>query len=140
MTIDPRVKALCAEFSVDVIEGTNYPKLGQTRAHNTIRIMIDRMGEGHARMVLMTLAETENNRAMLDECAIWACSDMVRVFRTEIDADASRWLSVWDAMPVPVFQSRSHELRGMVKPRFALGGMIYLYLRQAYGQPELLEI
>lgn len=138
--IDPRVKSLCQEFEIDVIEGTNYPKLGQTRAHNTIRIMIDRFGEEHTRMVLMTLAETTNNRAMLDECAIWAASDMVLVFRAEIDKDASHWLSVWDSMPVPVFQSRAHELRGRVKPRFALGGMIYLYLRQAFGQPELVEI
>lgn len=138
--IDPRVKALCGEFGIDVIESTSYPKLGQTRAHGTIRIMIDRLGEDHARMVLMTLAETANNKALLDEVGLWMASDMVRRFGPEIDQDASLWLTTWDRMPIGFLQSRAHELRGAVKPRFALGGMVYLMLRQVYGQPELVEI
>lgn len=138
--IDPRVKALCDEFSITVIKGTSYPKLGQTRAHGTIRNMIDTLGEEHARMVLMTLAETRNNLALLDEVGLWMASDMVRKFTPEIEKNASLWLDTWDKMPIGFLQSRAHELRGSVKPRFALGGMVYLMLRQVFGQPELLEI
>lgn len=138
--IDPRVKALCDEFSITVIKGTSYPKLGQTRAHGTIRNMIDTLGEEHARMVLMTLAETRNNLCMLDEVGIWAASDLVRRFRNDIDKDPTHWLDLWDKLPVGFLQSRSHELRGYVKPRHALFGMLYLMIRQVYGQPELLEI
>lgn len=138
--IDPRVRSLCEEFGVEVIEGTSYPKLGQTRAHNTIRMMIDRLGEDHARMVMLTLADTRNNKALMDECSLWAASDMVRVFKDEIEKDPEFWLGCWDKMPVGLFQSRAHELRGKIKPRFALGGMLYLMLRQAYGQAEMVEI
>lgn len=137
--IDPRVAALCKEFGVEVIDGTSYPKLGQTRAHGSIRMLIDRFGEGHARMVLMTLAETRNNLGRLDETGIWAASDMVLRFKEEIERDPSLWLETWDRMPVGFLQSRAHELRGSVKPRFALGGMLYVLLRQVYGQPEMLE-
>lgn len=138
--IDPRVKALCEEFGVEVIESTSYPKLGQTRAHGTIRNMIDTLGEAHARMVIMTLAETANNKCLLDEVGLWMASDMVKRFGPEIEKNASLWLDTWDRMPIGFLQSRAHELRGAVKPRFALGGMVYLMLRQVYGQPELVEI
>lgn len=138
--IDPRVTALCEEFGIAVLESTSYPKLGQTRAHGTIRNMIDNLGEDHARMVLMTLAETANNKALLDEVGLWMASDMVKIFRKEIDVDPSVWFETWDKMPIGFLQSRAHELRGAVKPRFALGGMVYLMLRQVFGQPELVEI
>jgi len=138
--IDKRVIALCEEFGIEVIESTSYPKLGQTRAHGTIRNMIDTLGEDHARMVMMTLAETANNKALLDEVGLWMASDMVKRFSSEIDSNASLWLDTWDKMPIGFLQSRAHELRGAVKPRFALGGMVYLMLRQVYGQPELVEI
>lgn len=138
--IDPRVKVLCEEFGIQVIESTSYPKLGQTRAHGTIRNMIDNLGEDHTRLVLMTLAETRNNLALLDEVGLWMASDMVRKFSPEINKNASLWLDTWDRMPIGFLQSRAQELRGSVKPRFALGGMVYLMLRQVFGQPELVEM
>jgi hypothetical protein len=46
--------------------------------------MIDNLGEDHARVVLMTLAETANNNSLLDEVEIWIASDMVKIFRREI--------------------------------------------------------
>lgn len=137
--IDPRVSALCEEVGVQAIEGTAYPRLGQTRAVNTIRRIIDRFGEEHARLVLMTLAETSNNKALLDEVGLWMCSDMVRVFRDEIERDASLWLSTWDALPVGYLQSVSHGLRGWIKQRDALSGMVYRELRKTYGERDLLE-
>ncbi|ASW06286.1 hypothetical protein [Rhizobium sp. 11515TR] len=135
--IDPRVSSLCAEVGIEAIEGTAYPRLGQTRAVNTIRRIIERFGEDHARLVLMTLAETENNRALLDEVCLWTTSDMVRVFSDEIEQDASQWLAYWDSMPVGYLQSVSHGLKGMIKQRDALSGMVYRELRKYYGQQDL---
>lgn len=135
--IDPRVSALCEEVGIEAIEGTAYPRLGQTRAVNTIRRIIERFGEQHARLVLTTLAETQNNRALLDEVCLWTASDMVRVFRAEIERDASQWLSNWDAMPIGYLQSVSHGLKGTIKQRDALCGMVYRELRKYYGQQDL---
>lgn len=135
--IDPRVSALCEEVGLQAIEGTAYPRLGQTRAVATIRRIIERFGEEHARLVLMTLAETENNRALVDEVCLWMASDMVRVFRTEIEHDASAWLARWDSMPVGYLQSVSHGLKGTIKQRDALSGMVYRELRKFYGQQDL---
>lgn len=137
--IDPRVRSLCAEVGIECIEGTAYPRLGQTRAHRTIRRIIDRYGEEHARLVLTTLADTVNNKATVDEVGLWMASDMVRAFRNEIERDASLWLDVWDRMPIGYLQHVSQGLRGTVRQRDALGGMVYEKLRRVYGQPDLLE-
>jgi hypothetical protein len=124
---------------IEAIEGTAYPRLGQTRAINTIRRIIDRYGEEHMRLVLRTLADTSNNKAVVDEIGLWMCSDMVMAFRDEIERDASLWLSVWDKIPVGYLHYVSQGLRGTVKRRDALSGMVYERLRRVYGQPELLE-
>ncbi len=135
--IDPRVKSLCEEVGLEAIEGTAYPRLGQTRAVNTIKALIDNFGEEHTRLVLMTLAETENNKALVDRECLWMASDMVMKFKEEIERDASFWLETWDLMPLGYLQSVSHELRGLVKQRDALAGLVYRELRKRYGQLEM---
>lgn len=137
--IDPRVIALCAEVGIECVEGTAYPRLGQTRAHRTIRRLINKYGEQHARLVLQTLAETTNNKACVDEHCLWATSDLVRKFRKEIEQEATLWLDIWDRLPVGFLQSRTLEMRGWVRQRDALAAMIYERLRRVYGQPDLLE-
>jgi hypothetical protein len=62
---------------------------------------------------------------------------MVRVFHAEIERDASAWLSWWDVMPVGYLQSLSHGLKGTIKQRDALSGMVYRELRKYYGQQDL---
>ncbi|ASY62504.1 hypothetical protein SJ05684_c10460 [Sinorhizobium sojae CCBAU 05684] len=138
--IDPRVKALCEEVGIECIESTAYPRIGQTRATNTIRRIIERYGEEHARLVLTTLAETENNKAAVDEVGLWMASDMVRVFHAEIEQDASLWLSLWDRMPIGYLQYLAQGLRGTVKQRDALSGMVYERLRRVYGEPQIGEL
>jgi hypothetical protein len=83
--------------------------------------MIDNLGEDHARMVLMTLAETANNKSLLDEVKIWIASDMLKIFRGAIDADP-----VSGSRPGTrcrsAFCNQSERAARRVKPRFALGG------------------
>ena len=56
---DPRVRAICDEFGVKIIGAHLYPVPGETRAVATIRRIIDRCGEAHARLVLSTLTDRE---------------------------------------------------------------------------------
>ena len=97
--IDPRVQALCDEFSITIVPSNHYPEPGQTRAPETIRLILDRWGMDHARLVMNTLAETANNRACLNEVGFWMTSDMVRFGRRIIAERAGDWLETWDAIP-----------------------------------------
>lgn len=140
--IDPRVQALCDEFSVRIIDKSRYPGPGETRAVATLAKIISRHGVEHARFVMATLAETENNKSSLDGAAFGAASDLVRA-KPEWADDASKWLAAWDATPVGELQALAHEIRGVVSVRGALAGMIYERLWRAYGprstQPDLLD-
>jgi len=92
-------------------------------------------------MVLSTLAETGNNKALLDIVGLWMASDMIRACRGVVEARAGEWLDVWDQMPVGQLQFVCRDLRGIISQRYALGGMVYerLYRRFGPAQMELFD-
>lgn len=140
--IDPRVIALCDEFSVRIVPKSVYPSHGETRAVGALQKIITRHGMGHARLVMTTLAETENNKVALEASAFGAASDLIRA-KPEWVNDTSKWLAVFDATPVGELQALTHEIRGHVSMRGALGGMLYERLWRAFGprsvQPDLYD-
>lgn len=140
--VDHRVKALCDEFEVRIVPKSVYPGPGETRAVGALAKIINRHGMEHARLVMSTLAETENNKAALEAAAFGAASDLIRA-KPEWVEDASKWLAVWDRCPVGELQSLTHELRGFVSMRGALAGLIYERMWRAFGprsiQPDLLD-
>jgi hypothetical protein len=108
---DPRVKSLCSEFSIEIIGCHVYPLPGQTRAVVTIRRIIDRHGEAHARLLLWTLSETEGNGGLLDEVSLWAVSDLVLACPRYVER-TSAWLQAWDRLPLGQFMFITQELSG----------------------------
>lgn len=141
--IDPRVIALCDEFSIEIIGKSTYPQPGQTRAVETLLRILRRHGEAHLRLVLTTLRETANNHALLDEVGLWSASDMVRVFPTVIEDHASEWLSLWDFMPVGQLQAIAQGCTGIVPVRYALDGMLIERIHSTFkdraDEPDLFD-
>jgi hypothetical protein len=140
--VDPRVEALCQEFSIKIVDKSRYPEAGQTRAVGTLSKIISRHGMEHARLVMTTLAETENNKLALEASAFGAASDLIRA-KPEWVEDTETWYRVWDRCPVGELQALAHELRGYVSMRSALAGMVYERMWRAFGprsiQPDLLD-
>ena len=138
-----QVHDLCGEFGIKIIEGTNYPELGETRAIVTLVHIMRHYGEGHLRLVLTTLFETANNKALLDSVGLWMTSDLIRAYSNVVEHRADDWLQTWDAMPVGELQFICQELRGIVRQRHALGGMVHERLYRRFGpnadQPDLFD-
>lgn len=134
--IDPRVASLCAEFGIQIIPGNIYPQPGQTRAPVTIRRIMDRYGEAHARLVMATLAETEGNAGLIDATSLWTVSDLVRACPTWVEERTSEWLEAWDAIPLGPLMFLVQELRGSVHQRHALAGLCYFELRRILDPEE----
>ena len=128
-TVDPRVQALCDEFEIEIIDGRAYPQPGQTRAVATIRRIIDRHGEAHARLVLSTIAETTGHAGLMTEESFWAVSDLVRACHHWVETRTSEWLAAWDEIPMGQFMYVVQELHGVVRQREALAGLCYSWLR-----------
>ena len=138
-----RVSRLCAEFGVRIVDKHRYPGIGETRAVATLDRIIARHGEDHARLVLSTLAETANNKACLDEVALWSVSDLIRASPEIVEARMSDWLDMFDAIPVGELQFICRDLVGITPQRHALSGMIYERVVRRFGprhmQPDLFD-
>ena len=141
--IDKRVYAICEEYGIEIIDGRAYPDVRQTRAVATMDRILRNRGEDHFRMVMSTLAETDNNGACLDEYCFWAVSDLVVAYRGYIEADASKWLSVFDAIPLGQIQFMARDMVGIVPQRSAIAGMVCERIVRAFGplsmQPDLFD-
>jgi len=141
--VPAHITAICQEFGVEIVPGHRYPDIGQTRAIETMNRIWKRYGEDHLRMVMRTLCETANNKALLDETGFWAASDLVRAYADIIEADPEAWFTAWDDTPVGELQFSCHRLRGIVSQRFALAGMVHERLYRRFGpsaaQPDLYD-
>jgi hypothetical protein len=118
---DDRVSQLCEEYGIRIVDGRSYPGIRETRAVTTMDKILRAKGEDHFRMVLSTLAETENNAGYLDKYLWWAVSDLVETFAHIIEAKPTEWLEAFDAAPVGELQYIARPLKHQ---RYALVGML----------------
>lgn len=134
--INPKALAMCAEFGLTIIGKSAYPRPGETRAPKTLERILAKRGEAHLRLLLSTLAETENNQAVLDEALLWAVSDLVIACGEFIERRPSDWLELFDRMPVGDLQWTAQHLSGHVSQRAALAGMLFERFYRVFGDPR----
>lgn len=134
--IEVTVRAICAEYEVEIVPGNVFPMPGQTRAVSTMCQILSRYGEGHFRLVMTTLGETRGNNALIDQTTLWAVSDLIRACPEWVEHRTSEWLQWWDEIPLGPIIATINQLRGVVHQRHALAGAIYWRLC-AYSQERM---
>lgn len=138
--IDPRVAALCEEYRIEVVTTTWYPGVRQTRAVGTLNRIYATRGEDNLRWTLITIGETQNSYAVIDEFLLWAVSDLVKDHLKLIEADTDKWLTVFDRAPIVEMQ---FILKGRKRQRDKLYGMCLERIVAAFGprsvQPDLFQ-
>lgn len=143
MIIPPHIQRLCEEFDIRIIPGHRYPEIGETRAVETMERIMRRYGEDHLRLVLITLAETANNKAAIDKIGLWATSDLLRAWRGFVEEHMSDWLEAWDSFPIGPLQACNSGLVGFSPQRGALVGQVHERLYGLFGpdaaQPNLFD-
>lgn len=137
----PEAEAILAEFGIDIVPANVVPGPKQTRAVATLGRIIRRYGLDHARLVVMTLAETGNNAAHIDETIFWSCSDIIMAFRKNhpdmMENDISRFLAFFDGVPVGRLQLWCVGLDGITNKRAALVGLIWERACRVFGERQL---
>ena len=128
--IDPRVFTICEEYGLRIVDGRSYPGIRETRAVVTLDRILTGKGEEHFRLVLSTVAETENNQGYIDKHLLWAVSDLVEQYRHIIETMPTEWLETFDMAPVGELQVVSKPLKHQ---RFALVGMIAERVVRRFG-------
>lgn len=138
--IDQRVYSLCEEYGITIVDGRAYPGIRETRAVVTMDRILSAKGEDHFRMVLSTVAETENNAAYLDKYLFWAVSDLVDAYGRLIEEEPTKWLEMFDAAPVGELQVVARKL---AHQRYAIVGMLAERVVRTFGpravQPDLFD-
>lgn len=143
----PEALAIFAEYGIQVVPANVMPGNGQTRAIATLDRIRNRHGEAHARFVVMTLSETANNKAFIDETSLWVVSDMIRAaeknFPDLMQNQVTEWFEFFDSIPLGWLQFWALDLDGVISKRHALVGMLYERMRRRFGalavQPDLLD-
>lgn len=135
-SLEARVRAICAEYDVEIVPRNVFPQPGQTRAVVTMCRILSRHGEGHYRLVMTTLSETRGNNALIDEMSLWAVSDLVRACPEWVEQRTSEWLDWWDRIPLGPIMATINQLRGFSHQRHALAGAIY-YRLTAFAQERM---
>ena len=87
-------------------------------------------GVDHFRMVLSTVAETENNQGCIDKHLLWAVSDLVETYGAVVEQAPTEWLECFDAAPEGQLQVVAKGLRHQ---RYALVGMIAERIIRKFG-------
>ncbi len=122
--------AILNEFGIKLIDGRSYPGIRETRAATTLKKIYEAKGEDHYRLVLSTVAETNNNQGYIDKHLLWAVSDLVERYRPLIEERPTEWLECFDAAPVAELQVVAKGLRHQ---RYALVGMIAERIVRRFG-------
>jgi len=143
----PEAEAIFAEHDIQVVPAHVMPAIGQTRAIATLDRIRNRYGDDHARFVVMTLAETANNKAFIDETSLWLVSDMIRAaeknFPDLVQNNVTAWFAFFDSLPLGWLQYWALDLDSVISKRHALGGMVYERMKRTFGamakQPDLLD-
>lgn len=143
----PEAEAIFAEHGIEVVPAHVMPAIGQTRAIATLNRIRNRYGDDHARFVVMTLTETANNKAFIDETSLWLVSDMMRAaaknFPDLMNNNVTAWFSFFDGLPLGWLQYWALDLDGVISKRHALGGMVYERMKRTFGamakQPDVLD-
>jgi hypothetical protein len=120
---EARVISICAEYGIEIVDGRAYPGIRQTRAVVTMERILRKNGEDHFRMVMSTIAETENNQGQIDEYLLWAVSDLVRAATALSKKGPRNGFECFDAPPVEQLQFIARDLCGITHQRHALAGM-----------------
>ncbi|MDR6759400.1 hypothetical protein J2Y48_004716 [Mycoplana sp. BE70] len=90
--VDSRVYCICEEYGVTIVDGRSYPGIRETRAVVTLDRILAAKGEDHFRLVLSTVAETENNQGYIDNHLLLAVSDLVETYRAIVEP-RSLWMA-----------------------------------------------
>lgn len=134
--------AILEELGIGIVAKNVQPKPGQTRSVATIQRIIRREGVDHARMALMLICESENNRVALDEVSIGAVSDVLLALKKNYPKlcrdDVSTLFAFFDQTPIAVIRAiYTDGLDSIVNKRAALSGMIWERAINKFGNPQL---
>jgi len=123
---------ICEELGIRIVPVTKQRAPMETCAVNTLDHILRDHGVKHLRSVLLSIAETENNKRMLVAPVIWAVSDILLAHPSWFGGD---FLEAMDRIDLAEMHERAKANREAAQPRQAIATMLFEELRKDF-QPE----
>jgi hypothetical protein len=128
--ISPELAALLDELEITVVSTKAYRAPMATMAVESMERILRQYGYAHLKMVLMSIAETENNKRELVAPTIWAVSDLVRAHQHWTER-ASDWFKAFDKVDLGQLLAFAKRNRAAVKTRAALATLLFGFLNSS---------
>ncbi|WP_312619082.1 hypothetical protein [Agrobacterium pusense] len=138
MTNHPEAEAILNEFGISVVHPSSVPGIGQTRAVGTVEHIRVTKGADYARFVVMTLAESDNNKGAINRYSLSAASALTKYARDKypdlMENDLESWFRFWSGTPLPVLVDMILDVHGEAKRSDTLYGMLLWRFEMEFGR------
>ena len=131
----PELTSLLEELEIKAVPLYAYRGPGATMATACLESILEQHGYGHAKFVLMSIAETRSNARELVAPVIWAISDLVRAHPKWAER-ASDWLAAFDKVDLKQLRVFARLNKSAVKPRAAIATLLFGFLASKMDQPQ----
>jgi hypothetical protein len=131
----PKLTSLLEELEIKVVDLQRYRGPTETMAVGSLERIPKQYGYAHLKMVLMSIAETSNNKRELVAPVIWAISDLIRAHPEWADR-VSDWLAAFDKVDICQLRAFARLNKSAVKPRAALATLLFGFLASQMDQQQ----
>jgi len=136
--VTPELSAILEELEIRVVAIQRYRGPMETMAVNSMERILRQYGYAHLKMVLMSIAETANNKRELVAPTIWAVSDLVRA-HPHWTQRATDWFRAFDKVDLGQLRAFAKRNQGAVRVRAALATLLFGFLKaELESQGELI--
>ena len=133
MTLE--LTSLLEELEIKAVPLYAYRGPGATMAIACMESILKQYGYAHLKFVLMSIAETRNNKRELVAPVIWAVSDLIRAHPEWADR-ASEWFDAFDRVDLAKIRTIAKRNRNAVKPRAAIATLLFGFLCSRLDQQQ----
>lgn len=125
--MSPELAAILDELEITAISPHRYRGPMETMAVESMERILAQYGYAHLKMVLMSIAETPNNKREIVAPVIWAISDLVRAHPTWAGR-ATDWFSAFDRVDLGKLREMAKRNKHAAKPRAAIATLLFGFL------------
>jgi hypothetical protein len=131
----PELTSLLAELEITVIDLQRYRGPGATMATACLESILQQYGYAHLKMVLMSIAETSNNKRELVAPVLWAVSDLIRAHPAWAER-ATDWFDAFDRVDIRQLRAFARLNKSAVKPRATLATLLFGFLKSQMDKKQ----
>jgi hypothetical protein len=133
--VTAELTGLLEELEIKVVDLQRYRGPGATMAIGCLRRIMQQHGYAHAKLVLMSIAETRTNDRELVAPVIWAVSDLILAHPAWAER-ASEWFAAFDKVDLKQLRVFARLNKSAVPPRAAIATLLFGFLASKMDQKQ----